>query len=68
VSFDDQFLSVLGRVHDRAQAIAAVEEAASVRDLQPDIMYALPGQTLEQAAQDYVWRWRCSPRTFRFTT
>ena len=52
-SFDNQFLSALGRVHDRAQAIAAVEEAASAFDtFNLDIMYALPGQTLEQAAQD----------------
>jgi oxygen-independent coproporphyrinogen-3 oxidase len=52
-SFDDQFLTALGRVHDRAQAIAAVEEAASAFEtFNLDIMYALPGQTLEQAAQD----------------
>ena len=52
-SFDNQFLSALGRVHDRAQAIAAVEEAASAFEtFNLDIMYALPGQTLEQAAQD----------------
>jgi oxygen-independent coproporphyrinogen-3 oxidase len=52
-SFDDEFLSVLGRVHDRAQAIAAVEEAASAFEtFNLDIMYALPGQTLAQAAQD----------------
>ena len=52
-SFDDQFLSALGRVHDRAQAIAAVEEAASAFEtFNLDIMYALPGQTLDQLAQD----------------
>ena len=52
-SFDDQFLAALGRVHDRAQAIAAVEEAASAFDtFNLDIMYALPGQTLEHLAQD----------------
>ena len=52
-SFDDQHLKALGRVHDRAQAIAAVEEAASAFDtFNLDIMYALPGQTLAQQAQD----------------
>ncbi len=52
-SFDDQFLTVLGRVHDGAQAIAAVEEAASAFEtFNLDIMYALPGQTLDQQAQD----------------
>ncbi|MDP2256791.1 MAG: radical SAM family heme chaperone HemW [Polaromonas sp.] len=52
-SFDDSHLKALGRVHDRAQAIAAVEEAAQAFDtFNLDIMYALPGQTLENLAQD----------------
>ena len=52
-SFDDGHLKALGRVHDRAQAIAAVEEAAQAFDtFNLDIMYALPGQTLEGVAQD----------------
>jgi putative oxygen-independent coproporphyrinogen III oxidase len=52
-SFDDRHLKALGRVHDRAQAIAAVEEAAQAFDtFNLDIMYALPGQTLENQAQD----------------
>ena len=52
-SFDDGQLRALGRVHDRAQAIAAVEEAAQAFDtFNLDIMYALPGQTLEGVAQD----------------
>ena len=52
-SFDDQHLKVLGRVHDRAQAIAAVEEAAASFDtFNLDIMYALPGQTLEGLEKD----------------
>jgi oxygen-independent coproporphyrinogen-3 oxidase len=52
-SFDDQHLKALGRVHDRAQAIAAVEEAAASFDtFNLDIMYALPGQTLEGLEKD----------------
>ena len=52
-SFDDQFLVALGRVHDRAQAITAVEEAASAFEtFNLDIMYALPGQTLLNSKQD----------------
>jgi oxygen-independent coproporphyrinogen-3 oxidase len=52
-SFEDSHLKALGRVHDRAQAIAAVEEAAQAFDtFNLDIMYALPGQTLENLAQD----------------
>ena len=52
-SFNDEHLKALGRVHDAAQAIAAVEEAAAAFDtFNLDIMYALPGQTLESLAQD----------------
>lgn len=46
-SFDDAQLRALGRVHDRAQAIAAVEEAAQAFEhFNLDLMYALPGQDL----------------------
>ena len=46
-SFNDAHLKALGRVHDRAQAIAAVEEAASAFEtFNLDLMYALPGQDL----------------------
>ncbi len=52
-SFDDSQLKTLGRVHDRAQAIAAVEEAASAfATFNLDLMYALPGQTLQGLEQD----------------
>jgi putative oxygen-independent coproporphyrinogen III oxidase len=52
-SFDDRFLKVLGRVHDRAQAIAAVEEAAQAFEtFNLDLMYALPGQTLADLEAD----------------
>ncbi|WP_374563237.1 radical SAM family heme chaperone HemW [Ideonella sp.] len=52
-SFDDAKLKALGRVHDRAQAIAAIEEAASTFDtFNLDLMYALPGQTLVEMETD----------------
>ena len=52
-SFNDAHLRALGRVHDRAQAIAAVEEAASAFDtFNLDLMYALPGQGLPQLEAD----------------
>ena len=52
-SFNDDYLKALGRVHDRAQAIAAVEEAAQAFDtFNLDIMYALPGQTLQTLRED----------------
>ena len=46
-SFDDSQLKTLGRVHDRAQALAAAREAAECFDtFNLDLMYALPGQDL----------------------
>jgi oxygen-independent coproporphyrinogen-3 oxidase len=52
-SFNDEHLKALGRVHDRAQAIAAVEEAAaSFETFNLDIMYALPGQSLAGLEKD----------------
>ena len=48
-SFDDAALQRIGRVHDAAQARAAVEEASQAFDtFNIDLMYALPGQTLAQ--------------------
>ena len=52
-SFCDQHLKAVGRMHDGAQARAAVEEAARGFDtFNIDLMYALPGQTLAQLTQD----------------
>lgn len=52
-SFDNAHLKALGRVHDRDQALDAVTEAAQVFDtFNLDLMYALPGQTLEGLTQD----------------
>jgi coproporphyrinogen III oxidase-like Fe-S oxidoreductase len=58
-SFQRRHLQALGRVHDRAQAMAAVEEAATSFDtFNLDIMYALPNQTLSNLELD-MSRWRC---------
>jgi putative oxygen-independent coproporphyrinogen III oxidase len=52
-SFNDAHLKALGRVHDRAQAVAAVEEAALAFDtFNLDLMYALPGQDMAQLEED----------------
>ncbi|WP_140636663.1 radical SAM family heme chaperone HemW [Methylibium rhizosphaerae] len=52
-SFNDAKLKALGRVHDRAQAIAAVEEAkASFETFNLDLMYALPGQSVDELEAD----------------
>ena len=52
-SFDDRFLTALGRVHDGSQARAAIEEAALAFDtFNIDLMYALPGQSLADLQSD----------------
>ena len=52
-SFDDAMLHAIGRVHDAAQARAAVTEAREAFDtFNIDLMYALPSQTLEQLSAD----------------
>lgn len=51
-SFDSTMLKLLGRTHDRAQVEASVRLAreAGFRNINLDLMFALPGQTLE------LWR------------
>ncbi len=52
-SFDPAHLKALGRIHDGAQARAAIEIAqASFDNFNLDLMYALPGQTIEGALAD----------------
>lgn len=52
-SFDDALLRSLGRVHDAAQAQAAVQEARAHFDtFNIDLMYALPGQDLARFEAD----------------
>jgi oxygen-independent coproporphyrinogen-3 oxidase len=52
-SFDDEKLKAIGRVHDAAQARAAVEEASQAFDtFNIDLMYALPGQTVDELHTD----------------
>ena len=52
-SFNDEHLAVIGRVHDSAQARAAVAEAREAFDtFNIDLMYALPRQTLAHLQAD----------------
>ncbi|HEX6018854.1 MAG TPA: radical SAM family heme chaperone HemW [Burkholderiaceae bacterium] len=52
-SFDDALLARIGRVHDAAQARAAAQEAREAFErFNLDLMYALPGQTLQQLHAD----------------
>ncbi|MGY0727638.1 radical SAM family heme chaperone HemW [Bordetella bronchiseptica] len=51
--FDDAQLSRLGRIHDAAQARAAIAMAQqAVERVNLDLMFALPGQELEQCRAD----------------
>jgi oxygen-independent coproporphyrinogen-3 oxidase len=52
-SFDDRFLTALGRIHDGAEARAAAAIATDRFDnVNLDLMYALPGQSAGDAARD----------------
>jgi len=53
-SFDEQALKVLGRIHSSGEAVTAAEEAhaSGLSNFNLDLMYALPGQSLEGARDD----------------
>ena len=52
-SFDDAKLKALGRIHSAHEARRAIEMAQAVFDnINLDLMYGLPGQTVEQAVSD----------------
>ena len=62
-SFNDTYLAALGRVHDGAQARAAVEEAAQAFDtFNLDLMYALPGQDIAALDADLDIALALAPR------
>jgi len=52
-SFDDAKLTALGRIHNSVEAHRAIDMALQNFDrVNLDLMYALPGQTLDEAGQD----------------
>jgi putative oxygen-independent coproporphyrinogen III oxidase len=52
-SFDDGMLAALGRIHSAEEARRAVQAAlASFGNVNLDLMYGLPGQTLDMARAD----------------
>ena len=52
-SFNDEALRALGRIHDSRQARAAIEMAQkAVERVNLDVMYALPGQSLQACQED----------------
>jgi oxygen-independent coproporphyrinogen-3 oxidase len=61
-SFDDASLRALGRVHDGAQALRAVEAAQRhFENFNLDLMIGLPGQSARQAGQDIAQALACAP-------
>jgi len=53
-SFEDEKLKALGRIHGREEALRAAEaaRAAGFDNFNLDLMFGLPGQTVEQALAD----------------
>lgn len=61
-SFEPRHLAALGRIHDAAEARAAAELAAThFETFNLDLMYALPGQTLDEALADVETALRFGP-------
>jgi putative oxygen-independent coproporphyrinogen III oxidase len=66
-SFDPRFLAALGRVHDDHEARAAGEEALRIfGNVNFDLMYALPGQSLADACADVATALEFSPPHLSF--
>lgn len=53
-SFNDQYLAKLGRIHNAKAARKAIEAAqkAGFSNYNVDLMYALPGQTIQEGLED----------------
>ncbi len=61
-SFNPQHLRALGRIHDAHEAHTAAEAALELfEEVNLDLMYALPNQTLAEARQDLATALRLAP-------
>ncbi|HXX85614.1 MAG TPA: radical SAM family heme chaperone HemW [Casimicrobiaceae bacterium] len=66
-SFDPRFLAAIGRVHDHREARAAAGAALAIfGNVNFDLMYALPGQTLTDAQADITAALEFSPPHLSF--
>src|SRR5262249_25744039 len=66
-SFDPAHLAALGRVHDEKEAHAAASAALEIfGNVNLDLMFALPRQTLEQARADIAAALAHRPRHLSF--
>lgn len=62
-SFNPRLLKAIGRIHDDNEARRAIEIAqASFDNINLDLMYALPGQTLAEASADIDSAIACAPQ------
>lgn len=63
-SFDNNKLKAIGRIHDQADALLAIEHAQKVgfQSINVDLMYALPGQTQAEAMADLKQALQLSPQ------
>lgn len=62
-SFNDRHLRALGRIHDAAEARRAAELALEAFDnVNLDLMYALPGQSVSEARADVALAIALAPR------
>jgi oxygen-independent coproporphyrinogen-3 oxidase len=62
-SFSDAALLAIGRIHGRAEAVRAVESlhGAGIPNFNLDLMFALPGQGLDDALEDVKMALSCAP-------
>jgi len=66
-SFNPRHLATIGRVHDEGEARTAVAAALEIFDnVNLDLMYALPGQTLDEARADAAAAIEFSPPHLSF--
>ena len=67
-SFNDTHLKQLGRVHNATEALKAVEIAltAGFDNLNLDLMFGLPGQTMEEAVTDIHTAIKLAPTHISF--
>ena len=67
-SFDSRLLQRIGRIHDGAAARRAVDaaRAAGFANLNLDLMFGLPGQSVEQSLADIEQAVACSPTHISF--
>ena len=63
-SFNDKHLKALGRIHGSDESLRAAEQAraAGFSNFNLDLMYGLPGQTIDEALQDLQQAMSVDPR------